>query len=275
MSIREAELNDSAGCAITLTLKDCPPTAADWHRIRRAWIKRMERLGMVRLHWVTEWQRRGVPHLHGAIWFPDAYHGQKAIEAWVAVASEYGASLKGQHWRMIDGPIGWFQYLAKHAARGVKHYQRSGDNVPEGWQSKTGRVWGHTGAWPLAEPRKFGLQDQHGDGGFFHMRRMVRNWRVADARAENSPSRVHFAKRMFSCNDQVQSRLRGFSEWMPGESVQLRMLANLAGRGFLLVDRDTGEVVCGENVDRSGLDESAATPFARSPTAEHPGFRRR
>lgn len=264
-SIEETKLRGQAGVAITLTLKDCPETPADWHKIRRAWIERMRRAGMVRLHWVTEWQRRGVPHLHGAIWFEDAYKGQQAMEAWCAVASPYGASLKGQHWRIIDGPIGWFQYLAKHAARGVKHYQRNVENIPESWQSKTGRVWGHVGDWPLAPARKFGLQGENGDGGFFHLRRMVRSWRVADARASGISSRLKYARRMLQSNDAKLSRLRGFSEWMPGESVQLRMLANLAVRGFLLVDRDTGEVLCGDYVDRSGLDEPAATPFAGSP----------
>ncbi len=247
MSIREPDLS-GAGCAITLTVRDCPATAADWHRIRRAWIKRMERLGMERLHWVTEWQRRGVPHLHGAVWFPDAYRGHQILEEWCAVAAPYGAAIRGQHSRVIDGPVGWFQYLAKHAARGVKHYQRSGDNIPEGWQSKTGRVWGHLGEWPIAEPRRFGLQDQHGDGGYFRLRRMVRSWRLADARSEGNAWRIRSARTMLRNSDLVQSRLQGFREWMPAELVQLRMLANLADRGFHLFDRDTGEILCGDDL---------------------------
>lgn len=56
------------------------------------------------------------------------------------VASAYGAGLRGQHARIIDGPVGWFQYLAKHAARGVKHYQRTADSIPEGWQKDRARV---------------------------------------------------------------------------------------------------------------------------------------
>lgn len=248
MSVREADLT-GAGAALTLTVRDCPPTAQDWHKLRRAWIKRMERAGMTRLHWVTEWQRRGVPHLHGAIWFPlaaieaDPFILRTALEHWCAVAAPYGAGMKGQDARPITGAVGWFQYLAKHAARGVKHYQRNIDNVPEGWQSKTGRVWGHTGDWPLAEPRKFGLQDQNGDGGWFRLRRMVRSWRVADARSSGDVWRLRSARGMLRASDQVLSRLRGFSEWMPSEGVQLRMIANLAERGFLVVDRDTGEIL--------------------------------
>src|SRR5690606_34001000 len=182
MSVDEKRLT-GAGVALTLTLRDCPATPEEWHRLRRAWIERMRRAGMIRLHWVTEWQRRGVPHLHCAIWFAEGYEIHTACRAWVELASAYGAGDRGQHGRMIDGPIGWFQYLAKHASRGVKHYQRSGDNIPEAWQSKTGRVWGKSGDWPTVAPRQFGLEDQTGDGGYFRLRRMVRAWRIADARA--------------------------------------------------------------------------------------------
>lgn len=256
MSVRETDLT-GAGVAITLTLRECPPSADDWHKLRRAWIERIRRAGMVRLHWVTEWQRRGVPHLHCALWWPDAYRGHEAIEAWVAVAGAYGAGMRGQHWRVIDGPVGWFQYLSKHAARGVKHYQRNSDNIPEGWKSKTGRVWGYVGNWPTAEPRKFGLQDQHGDGGWFRLRRMVRSWRIADARAGGDRWRISSAKGMLREPDLVLSRLRGFSEWMPADTVQLRMLVNVAERGFTVFDRETGELLFLPGCGASGPTDAA------------------
>ena len=243
MSVREDDLT-GAGVALTLTLKECPPTAADWHRLRRAWIERMRRAGMVRLHWVTEWQRRGVPHLHCAIWFATGYDTITPIDAWVDLAGEpYGAGHRGQHARKIDGPVGWFQYLSKHAARGVKHYQRNHENIPEGWQSKTGRVWGYSGDWPLAQPRQFGL---HSDG-WFALRRMVRSWRRSDARAERDlrarAYRIRSARRMLKSADPELSRLRGFAEWMPSDSVQLRMIVNVMERGFTVYDRETGEVL--------------------------------
>lgn len=242
MSIRE-DLLTGAGMALTLTLRDCPATPAEWHRLRRAWIKRMERAGMVRLHWVTEWQRRGVPHLHCALWFPNCYDFATAIDGWVELAAPYGASRRGQHARIIDGPVGWFQYLSKHAARGVKHYQRNRDNIPSEWQDKTGRVWGHSGDWPVAVPRKFGLQGIEGDGGFFRLRRMVRSWRLADARAKGDSWRIRSARSMLTCNEKPLSTLRGFSEWMPDDGVQLRMLANVGERGFTVYDRETGELL--------------------------------
>lgn len=235
MSVIETRLN-GYGVAVTLTVRDCPPTADDWHRLRRAWIERMRRAGMIRLHWVTEWQRRGVPHLHGAIWFPsrELAIAAEPLEAWVEVAGKYGAELRGQHARRIDGPVGWFQYLSKHAARGVKHYQRTSENIPEGWQKKTGRVWGKSGDWPVQEAVRFNLQDHHGDGGWFAFRRLVRSWRRADARASGDRHRIRSARRMLKCSDQGRSRLIGFMEWMPHE-VQMALLANVAGRGYSVV----------------------------------------
>ena len=229
-SICEDELT-GAGVALTLTLRDCPPSAAEWHRLRKAWTMRMSRAGMVRLHWVTEWQRRGVPHLHCAIWWPDLYDTITPIDAWVELAAAYGAGHRGQHARIIDGPIGWFQYLSKHAARGVKHYQRSAENMPEGWLKKTGKVWGKSGHWPVRDAIRIHLQDQHGDGGFFAWRRLIRSWRVADARASGDLYRLRQARRMLDCPHIELSRVRGVSEWIP-QDLQDGLLANLAVRGF-------------------------------------------
>lgn len=228
-SIREDRLT-GAGLAFTLTLRDCPPSADAWHAIRTAWEKRMRRAGMIRLHWVTEWQRRGVPHLHGAIWWPDAYHVRRIVDAWVAVAEPYGAGIKGQQVRVIDGPVGWFQYLSKHASRGVKHYQRSAENLPAGWQKRTGRVWGKSGDWPLMEPVVYRLDH----AGFWAFRRLVRGWRVADARASGDAYRLATARSMLTCHDQATSAVRGVSEWVPGD-VQDLMVLSVAARGFEVV----------------------------------------
>lgn len=233
-SVQEKDL-DGMGFAVTLTLRDCPASAADWHRLRRAWIKRMERAGMVRLHWVTEWQRRGCPHLHAAVWFPAGSSADEArsslLSAWLAVSGAYGAALRGQDAHPITSAVGWFQYVSKHAARGVKHYQRSNDNVPGAWKLKTGRMWGKTGRWVVREKIRLNLQDQHGDGGWFAFRRLVRSWRVADARRSGNIHRLKLARRMLSCNETGLSRVRGLSEWMP-EHMTCSLLANLATRGY-------------------------------------------
>jgi len=127
------------GAALTLTLRDCPPTHKEWEVLRNSFFKRLGRLGLVRFHWVTEWQKRGVPHLHGAFWFPstgdkkgDLYLLSQVKDHWLSLTSDYRTGANGQHAVLINDAIGWFQYLAKHAARGLSHYQRSSDNIPEG-----------------------------------------------------------------------------------------------------------------------------------------------
>lgn len=243
--VRE-DLLSGQGFAVTLTLRDCPPDSDAWHRLRRAWEKRMVRAGMLRLHWVTEWQRRGVPHLHGAIWFPDevvqkygARYLQDAIlSAWLlAGGADYGAGHRGQQSRPITGTVGWFQYLSKHAARGVKHYQRSSENIPEAWRSRTGRVWGKVGDWPVQARMRFDLQDQYGDGGWFAYRRLVRSWRIADARASGDRYRLRQAREMLKESDPARSRIRGISEWVDADT-NLTLFANLAMRGYSIVQID-------------------------------------
>lgn len=191
----------------------------------------MVRAGMIRLHWVTEWQRRGVPHLHGAIWFPDKFDACRIVDAWIAVAGKYGAAVGGQFTRPIDGVVGWFQYLSKHAVRGVKHYQRHSENIPPSWQKKTGRMWGKSGEWPVRASVRINLQDQNGDGGYFAYRRLARAWRVSDARSAGDARRIRTAREMLKCSDRTLSTIRGLSEWIP-EHVSLSMIANLASRGF-------------------------------------------
>ena len=142
-SIDETRLEapDTVGLAFPLTVRDCPPTAKDWQALRRSWVKRLERRGLIRLHWVTEWQRRGVPHLHGCLWMPllgdsAAHVFQSLFDDWLALAAPYGAGLRGQHVAPITDAVGWFQYMAKHMARGVSHYQRAAENIPPGaWTS--------------------------------------------------------------------------------------------------------------------------------------------
>lgn len=239
MSIQTEKLT-GAGVTFTLTLRDCPETPDAWHKMRRAFEKRMVRAGMLRMHWVTEWQRRGVPHLHGVLWWPEIYDLHAIVQAWVAVAERYGAGVRGQHAAPINDAVGWFQYLSKHAARGVLHYQRAAENIPPGWLGRTGRVWGKVGDWPVRDAIRINLQDQHGDGGWFAFRRLCRSWRVADARANGDRWRIRSARQMLKCpcepGNIALSRVRGVSEWIPSDSdVQTALFSNLAARGYQVV----------------------------------------
>lgn len=226
-SVRLTDL-DGTGISFTLTLKNCPPSPQDWHSMRRAFIKRMERAGMSRLHWVTEWQRRGVPHLHGVAYFPRPAPDQldQITNAWLEISARYGSARSAQHNAVVGDALGWLKYLAKHAARGVNHYQRSAANVPAAWQAKTGRVWGHTGTWPTDEATKLELDRE----GFFRFRRIVQRWRLADARASGDARRVRSAKIMLQDSDRVISEIRGVSEWVP-QDLALLMIEVVAANG--------------------------------------------
>jgi hypothetical protein len=229
-SVNTPDLSGS-GYAVTLTLKDCPESAENFHSLRRAWLKRVERMGSVRVHWVIEWQRRGVPHLHTAVYFDRALTPREKftlVDAWIRVAGSLGAQHQAQYLLPITGAAGWLQYLSKHAARGAAHYQRQGK--PAGWE-KTGRLWGHTGSWPVTEPMKFEISQ----AAFFRYRRLVRSWRIADARAEQDPvtraRRVRSARRMLRSNDRTMSEVRGISEWI-GQDLLIEFLALLAADGY-------------------------------------------
>jgi hypothetical protein len=223
---------DGEGFALTLTMKHTPESADAFHSARRAWIKRIERLGASRVHWVIEWQRRGTPHIHAAVYFPegvaDANTPVRMLLHWIAVAEQWGAGPRGQYFDTISGPLGWLKYLSKHASRGVKHYQRMG--APVGWE-RTGRLWGHTGEWPADEPMRFDMSRE----AYWRLRRLVRSWRVADARQSGDRSRIVYARRMLQSSDPKLSAVRGVSDWVP-EHVAVEFVSLLVSQGFDVTD---------------------------------------
>ena len=226
-SVRENDLTGH-GLALTLTLKHCPVDHEEWHRMRRAFFERLRRMGMIRAHWVTEWQRRGVPHLHCAVWFPnhtfiEAY--TRATDHWCVVARDCGAGLRGQYALPISDSVGWFKYLSKHASRGVSHYQRNPENIPQGWK-KTGRMWGYLGDWPTDDAMQMSVSG----AAFYAFRRIVRARTIAEARASGDRRRLRYVRGMLTCHDKALSSVRGVSEWIPLDT-QLQILAYLASMG--------------------------------------------
>jgi len=230
----ETDALSGQGWALTLTLRLCPSDADAWIAVRESWLVRVRALGAVRWHWVVEWQERGVPHLHAAVYMPqnDARDGRRLLAAWLACAALYEPGWASQTAKRIDGPVGWLEYLALHASRGVQHYQRQ--NKPAGWE-RTGRLWGYGGTWPLEAP----IEATTSLDVYYRMRRLVRSWRVADARAQlvrartlpeidAARRRIGHARRMLKCSDPGLSRYRGVSEWIP-ESLTLRMLEAAGG----------------------------------------------
>ena len=209
------------GFALTLTLRLCPLRSEEWQRLINTYLQRLYRLDMIRSHTLTEWQRRGVPHLHGAVWFPESRHvgPLDLIQAWLKVADAYHPSPLSQTAKAIDNAVGWFQYVSKHAARGLYHYQRSNANIPSGWQ-KTGRMWSKRGDWPTREAIRIELDHR----GFHRYRRLVRAYRLADARASGNAKRITSARRMLKNPEPSQSTVRGVSEWIELADT-LRLLA--------------------------------------------------
>jgi hypothetical protein len=234
---------DGQGVAVTLTVRECPPMSDDWTRLVKVLQQRLRRAGLLRWHWVVEWQRRGVPHLHLAVyaaseWVPPGWGkspitdtgsasavGWWVVGQWREVAAEYEAGLNGQQVTPITGPVGWLKYLSKHAARGVRHYQRQGK--PAGWD-KTGRLWGHGGEWPVVEPMRLQLTTDQA----WRLRRLVKRYAISQARAaalgyERSGrttkaaaawDSVSYLRGMLKSSERLGA-CRGVSEWATQEVV--------------------------------------------------------
>lgn len=236
------------GLSASLTLRRIPDSHDEWKKLREAYLVRLRRKGLYRLHWLTEWQKRGAPHLHTAMWFDRSAAGRVVapyglpVEAFPALLKadwlelttvRYRAEPDGQDIKPIFDEIGWLQYLAKHAARGAAHYQRALGSIPSGWE-KTGRMWGYIGDFPTSEPLGLELDDL----GWFVFRRMVRGWRIAQARFSKGPlgRRVCSARHMLTCKDPLLSRVRGVSEWIPVD-LGLSMVEWLAKSGQEVLSR--------------------------------------
>lgn len=250
-SVVEDDLS-GAGLAMTLTLGTLPPAHTDWTKLLNHWTIRQRRAGCVRLHWVMEWQRRGVPHLHVAAWYDPtqtrlvdmsteralseslhqdllsddhAAHRRAALNAaadWLELAAAFGPRPKGQQIRPIVGASGWFRYLGKHCGRGSDHYQRQQSAMPKAWD-RSPRVWGKSGTWPTREPRELLLSLE----GFHRLRRLVRRQRVAQARkglpANGWPKR-HPRPTRSEGTKRHNARLRPLSTGGPPARVRLRQL---------------------------------------------------
>lgn len=222
------------GWSFTLTVRDCPASPKEWAEWCRVYWQRLFDSGALRLHWVIEWQRRGCPHLHGSVYFPSSMSVREVenivMAGWIW-RNPFGPRSFTQRCLPIYDAVGWAQYVAKHAARGVRHYQRSPENIPEQWQGKTGRMWGYRGVWPLTEPLRLHLEGSEGDGGFFAFRRLVRSYAAAKAYLAGDLAGTRYARSMLKANTRELGEVRGLSHWVPRDTVEL-MMGHLDDRGF-------------------------------------------
>lgn len=211
-------------------------SAAEFHGWLKRWLQFMKRHGLRHYYWILEFQASGNPHLHVLAWLDrdwDALEQYHALRSWVGILnkSDVGARIQGQIWESIDvggtitvdgetvpaHPERVLMYLAKHAARGVAHYQRQIANMPEDWQYRSGRVWGHDRSLPLREQ-----EDVETDyPTFWTFRRLVRRWRLAEARvikdADRRRQAISQARRSLRCSRRDVSPYRGVSAWIPSD----------------------------------------------------------
>lgn len=217
-SINTADL-DGQGWACTFTLGTTPDTAEEWRDAREALLDRARRAGMKRYHWVTEWTAKGRPHMHAALYLEGERVDVDLALAWMDIAKSHGwdVNWKGQHVAPITGTAGWLQYVAKHASRGVAHYQREG--APEGWET-TGRLWGQGGDWPVEEAQEIDL----GVAQFELFRSLMWDWLLADMVARKVPADF-VAQTAARWADPEHGRAHGVSGWIPGEVAYTLALA--------------------------------------------------
>jgi hypothetical protein len=204
------DLLDDTGWAITLTSGETPETAAEWEHARSVWLQRCRDAGMTRYHWVTEWTARGRPHMHAAV-YGVGRADKTLFPAWLDIADAHGwpVSANAQHFERIRGATGWLQYVAKHAARGVVHYQR--DGAPEGWET-TGRLWGYGGDWPTDEPEEVEM----GSAQYVLFRGLVWDWMLSDM-VQRGVAPEFVAETKARWDNPEHGHAHGVSGWIPGE----------------------------------------------------------
>ena len=214
--------HDGQAFAVTLTLGRCPETSEDWKRLVDLWLRRVNRMGCIRLHWVVEWTRRGWPHLHASVWLPEGTESGAELlrRHWLDVTDGHRTLARGQHVVPIERFGGWACYVGKHAARGVGHYQRAADRMPAGWES-TGRMWGKRGAWHDVDPDATPVSMPE----FHRFRRIARKLEVSRAHARGDARGAWFARRSLRCTDPKLSAVKGLSVWSDYEGQELTLLA--------------------------------------------------
>lgn len=233
------EAVDGVPAFVTLTMpaqQMADVSAAMFHSWLKSWLRYMKRHGLLHYYWILEFQATGNPHLHLLVWLDhdwEPLEQYRALRSWVNMLNKsgVGARLQGQIWENIDvggeitvdgetvpaHPERVLMYLAKHAARGVAHYQRQIANMPEDWQYRSGRVWGHDRSLPLREQ-----EDVETDyPTFWTFRRLVRRWRCSEARGIKDHDRrrqaISQARRSLRCSRRDVSPYRGVSAWLPAD----------------------------------------------------------
>ena len=220
------------GGAFTLTV-GFVPSFDEWKALLRRFRRWFDRRNVVCWHYVIEWKANQRPHLHGCFfWHDPDWRGSSVKKCWLDLTRKYGTSLRAQHYSEIDGAAGWFAYMAKHASRGMNHYQRDKENIPKGWQ-KTGRMWSRSrDGWPTRSEEVVVTSDV-----FFFVRRSLDKLELSKIKTElvsgrtygdevqvkKALNRLKFLKRLRRAfgNGRAASEVRGINEWASSDIVHL------------------------------------------------------
>lgn len=212
------------GFAVTLTMGGTPSQSSDWLRARKALVRELKTLGATQGHWLTEWTAKGRPHLHLCVFATDSEQAykldQRILLAWLAICDREGweANKKGQHIVPVHDMTGWLKYVGKHAARGVKHYQR--ETPPEGWVT-TGRLWGSWGDWPITLPVEVDLTPRQAE----MYTALLVEWQANRMLTEGVPRDI-VDLYVESHTPQLGVAPRGVSGWIP-DDVALDLLSTV------------------------------------------------
>ena len=155
---------------------------------------------------------------------PAGFSDGDFLLCWNWTSRSYRSEIHCQTIAAIWDALGWVEYLGKHSARGVHHYQRSGANIPAAWQGRTGRMWGKRGDWLIREP----IPLECDLPSFFRLRRVLRGKAISEARSAKRWLSLSFCRRSLKNPDAVLSRLRGVSQFIPHHQT----LAILEGLGL-------------------------------------------
>lgn len=231
MSIDTEAMTETA-YAVTLTLPAGEaPSPEQWQKMRKSLITNgLKYHGWSRVHWVTEFTRNLMPHLHMTVWVDPDIKGSMVkadiLERWQDQASKqgYDVSDKAQDVKRVKDD-GWFLYQLKHGSRGSEHYQRG--QVPNSWKASTGRMWGYNGQWDgyRKEPERY---ESESAKEFWVMRRLIaqRNRALASAmttKEENPGSykrkarAIHYGRRGLKHPDPKYSAVRPMRLWATPE----------------------------------------------------------
>lgn len=180
------------------------------HRLLADWIRGQHRRhGLAHYYWIIEFTAAGTPHIHMTCWCRESHtvydrhtrtYRSEPLPAmrtqllmlldWVTMCEKAGipSQLSAQDFRPIDDtPEAWMAYTAKHSARGVAHYQRRLDAMPDDWRMRPGAMWGHDRALSDAQADCWDLHMSK--EAFWQFRRVIRKHLEQQARQIKDPQK--------------------------------------------------------------------------------------